>query len=279
MAVGDAWEISLAVPVPNSRFAEWSGPVSDGPVGWYPAAAASPDIAHGGYAAQPYLTMPTGASQRIDCDCGPASISPSGVRVAPFFIFKKQASGTFAPVNYFFWRADGVGVGVSGVNVPYGQETDWTVNQGPFGTAISSGQDVSRVTIQTNGGGAQLDLSQVALRYKPDGWGSPVTVYETITSTPDPSGLYYGAMDNGKWKLSASFESLSETDYQTMRRYHLANRGGLDGIPRPVCIRPYLEDGTAGPYPEIIVGSFTSFSFQPRALGADYSGSFAIEEF
>ena len=276
MAVGDPWEISLAVPFVNARCTEWRGDVTNGPVGWRlidPLNAVN--IRSDGRSGQPcaYFTDGAAATVRAENEAGPASISSVGVYVKAFAYYKSSA----APFLKVRLRTSSGGQ-TSEPSGGAGIQADWYLWQSSVvNVTQGSGAYSAAIDIYMDGSNDWIQISEFGARYTPGKWSTDA--YETLTDVPLPDGLFYGAMPNGKWKLTASYEHLSDSDYQILRRYHLANGGALDGIPRPVCIRPYLEDGTAGPYVEFLVGSFTEFSFAPNNLSGTHAGSFTIEEF
>jgi hypothetical protein len=273
MAVGDAWEISLAVPFPNSRCTEWQASVSDGPVGWFPFGTSTVNIRSDGASAQSnmYISGTVDGYSQLFNNAGPASISSLHIRASNFFQYKSDGDAWFSASIY---RSDGTYI--TSISNQVSASASWSLEIG-VNISLPQSSGSYRALYIANVGAGWAQVSQVGLRYIPNDWHGTRS-YEIMSGVPVPDGLFYGAMPNGKWRLAASYDRLSDVNYQTLRRYRIANTGGLDGIPRPVCIRPYLEDGTIGPYVDFIIGNFTEFSFAPDTLGSTHSGSFVLEE-
>lgn len=294
MARGDKWEISLAAPIPNYRFAEWPVDVSLGPVGWTIPSNVAAEIRQGGRSADSYLHVTqTTASSQVFASTGARSLSPIGSSFAPLYVYKTPNSGS---VQVVWLKSNGAVASVSTgnwyVNVYW---TTWPIS-------VTTLSDISscQVRFYSSTAGYQYSLSEVVVRWTPTHWSS--VGYDTLDSFPEPDGLYYGPLggdgdlrisssayrtwgDLGsrpeKWVLRANYSRLEEADFIKLQRYWMAGRGMLDGYPRPVAIRPHLRNFSSilEVGPEVLVGFFSGFSFEPTGgLARHYSGSFVLEE-
>jgi len=292
MAQGDAWEISLAAPIRNYRFNQWGPKVEDGPMFWEPHAdQTTTEMVNCGGRAAAY-----GAGSVAYCPftqwMGQGSLPPTSIYLDSV-IKQRSSHGVWPSIQTYLH--DGTTSNTKWF-VDQGAQADWTVGRstavGPYTNSHSC-----RVYVWPKEASANFSVAEWVVRYTPSTWST--NGYETLSSFPDPDGLHYGPILKGtlkrtddsfaswyspdnraeKWSLRVSYSNITDADYQTLRKYYMANRGGWDGVPRPVAIRPYLlASGDVGG-PEVLVGLFTSFDFQPTGgIGSYWSGSFTLEE-
>lgn len=300
MAQGDHWEISFAAPIVNYRFTEWNPTISDGPVGWNceNTAGWSIDIAVGaltGSGGPPCAAkFTTTTAQRYFKTTLPDRSLPS------YSIETKLSFRYYSAYNFTAdvdWRELGGASQGLGVYSP-------TATSGTWGTYVSNAEtheDLSgaRIRFWCSTAAWTLQLSEVVLRWAPSQWDALGYGFSSIESYPVADGLYYGPIYTGswergadgtarptgigarpdKWTLRASYQDMSESDYLTLQRYYMGSLGMLDGVPRPVAVRPYLVDQSNIKGPEILVGFFTSdLNFSRSSLSGMYSGEIVIEE-